>query len=262
MPASPNPSQAWCAYFLANRLTAHDVPWTDSYQVASRERLAIERSIQQFQLGEGSNGKRVLKRGLAHAHATRDPDFLRALYLFVKEEQTHSAYLFRFMQAQQIPVLQHHWVDSVFRFLRGLAGLELSLRVLVTAEIIAVPYYRALRDATSSPLLRAISTRILADEAAHLRFQASMLSRLALHRGAATDALIARVHRLFLTGTSLIVWLEHRACFQAAGYTLQQFLVEAHAELGLLAAEAARNRQKRLPALDAATETPTATGAT
>lgn len=253
MPNSTKISRLWCSHFRANRLTADELPWADTYELASSERSAIQHSIQQFQLGEGSNGKRLLKRGLAHSRAARDPDFLRALYLFVKEEQRHSGYLSRFMQAQKISELRHHWVDSVFRVLRGLAGLELSLRVLVTAEIIAVPYYRALRDATNSPLLKAMSVRILADEAAHLRFQASMLSRLAPRRWAAMDWLIARVHRVFLTGTSLIVWLGHRPVFLAAGYTHRQLLLEAHTELRMLADESTRNS---LPALDTATEAP------
>jgi hypothetical protein len=253
VPNSTKISRFWCSRFRANRLTADELPWADAYELASHERSAIQHSIQQFQLGEGSNGKRLLKRGLEHARATRDLDFLRALHFFVKEEQRHSSYLLRFMQAQKIPALRHHWVDSVFRVLRGLAGLELSLRVLVTAEIIAIPYYRALRDATNSPLLKAMSTRILADEAAHLRFQASMLSRLAPRRWAAMDWLIAKVHRVFLTGTSLIVWLGHRPVFLAAGYTCRQLLLEAHAELRLLAHESSRNR---LPAFDTATEAP------
>jgi 1,2-phenylacetyl-CoA epoxidase catalytic subunit len=251
MSTSTKISRFWSSHFVTNRLTSDDLPWGDTYQLTSRERRAIQRSIQQFQLGEGSSGKRLLKRGLAQARATRDPDFLRALYLFVKEEQRHSSYLLRFMQAQKMPTLRHQWVDSVFRVLRGLAGLELSLRVLVTAEIVAVPYYRALRDATSSPLLKAMSARILVDEAAHLRFQASMLSRLALRRWASTDALIARTHRLFLTGTSLIVWLGHRSVFLAAAYTLRKLLLEAHTELRLLACETARSR---LPALGTTTE--------
>jgi hypothetical protein len=86
------------------------------------------------------------------------------------------------MESQGIPLVQRHWVDSVFRELRGLAGLELSLAVLVTAEIIAVPYYLALRTATGSPILKMICTRILEDEANHLRYQASMVARVASKR--------------------------------------------------------------------------------
>ena len=67
--------------------------------------------------------------------AVNDPLFAGALEIFIKEEQQHSRYLAAFMESQSIPRLQKHWVDRVFRKLRGLAGLELSLTVLVTAEI-------------------------------------------------------------------------------------------------------------------------------
>jgi hypothetical protein len=47
--------------------------------------------------------------------------------------------------------------------------------VLATAEVLAVPFYQALRDATCSSLLRSICSGILRDEAAHLKFQALTL---------------------------------------------------------------------------------------
>jgi hypothetical protein len=117
-------------------------------------------------------------------------------------------------------------VDSVFRRLRVLAGLELSLTVLVTAEFIAVPYYRALRGATGSPILKLICTRILEDEANHLKFQASMLARIALGRPPAIQRALGELHRLFLLGTIFVVWMEHRAVFQAAGYDFRRFMDE------------------------------------
>ena len=129
-----------------------------------------------------------------------------------------------------IPRLQKHWVDRVFRKLRGLAGLELSLTVLVTAEIIAVPYYRALRGATGSPILKMICTRILEDEANHLKFQASMLARVTSARPTAFQRTLSELHRLFLLGTILVVWIEHRAAFEAAGYSFRRFKNETLVE--------------------------------
>jgi hypothetical protein len=122
------------------------------------------------------------------------------------------------MKVHGIPVLRKHWVDTVFRGLRGLAGLELSLTILATAELTAVPYYRALRDATNSVILRAISATILEDEAAHLKFQASMLARLASKRPLALQRLLSALHRLFLLGTIVLVWVEHQNVFKAARY--------------------------------------------
>jgi hypothetical protein len=227
-------SARWCSYFLANRLDPRELPWPDSYQLTDAERRAISRSIAQFQLGEGAQGRRLQERGRKYAERVGDTHFSQALALFVKEEQRHSADLGCFMDAQGIPRLSKHWIDSVFRRLRVLAGLELSLRVLVTAEIIAVPYYRALGDASASELLGALSDRILQDEAGHLKFQASMLSRVGAGRLPALSRLIWRLHRLFLLSTCFVVWRDHGEVFRAAGYRFREFVLEAFYEFAEL----------------------------
>jgi hypothetical protein len=232
--SSVEQSRAWRNHFLANERTDRALPWDNPYRLSGSERDAISHSVQQFQLGEGSHGTRLLRRGLKYSARARDPYFGRALHLFIKEEQRHSAQLLRFMEREGIPALSKHWVDSIFRHLRGLAGLELSLRVLVTAEIIAVPYYRALVRATYSPLLRALSAGILADETAHLRFQSSMLRRVASSRLTLLGRGVSGTHRLFLIATACIVWREHRSVFEAAGYRFGRLLKEALSEFAAL----------------------------
>ena len=220
-------SGRWCSYFLANGLDPRELPWPDSYRLTHAERRAIAPSIAQFQLGEGAQGRRLQERGRRYAEKVGDALFSQALALFVKEEQRHSADLGRFMDLQGIPRLSKHWIDSFFRRLRVLAGLELSLRVLVTAEIIAVPYYRALGDATASELLSALSDRILRDEAGHLKFQASMLARIRAGHLPALSRLIWRLHLLFLVCTCFVVWRDHGEVFRAAGYRFGEFVLEA-----------------------------------
>jgi hypothetical protein len=220
-------SASWRRHFLAAATAADRLPWDDPIALSREESRCIQSSIQQFQLGEGSRGRRLPRRGLEYANATGDPDLIEALALFVKEEQRHSGYLLRFMQREGIPASSRHWVDTVFRRLRVLAGLELSLRVLVTAEIIAIPYYRALGAATQSPLLRAICSRILQDEAAHLRFQASLLSRICSSRPYFADRIVSAIHRLFLFITCQVVWFEHGRVFRAGGYSREGVLAEA-----------------------------------
>src|ERR1700687_801149 len=144
--------------FTLRSMTALHVSRRDAPQLMPEELAAVTKSIQQFQLGEGSKGQRLLDRGKKFGSKVNDPYFVRALELFIKEEQQHSQYLADFMESQNIPLISRQWVDSVFRKLRGLAGLELSLTVLVTAELISVAYYRALREATGSLTLRIICT--------------------------------------------------------------------------------------------------------
>lgn len=192
------------------------LPWDDPYRLTEAEKRRITSSIQQFQLGEGSDGKGLLRRGWAHGRATSDPYFAAGLALFIREEQRHSAYLGRFLDREGIPRLSSHWVDQVFRYLRSLSGLEWCTRVLVTAEVIAIPYYRALRDATESPLLRAICERILADEAQHLQYQAHNLARLTRHRSPWSARLCETAHCGFLLATFAVVCASNQRVFRAA----------------------------------------------
>ena len=218
-------SRSWHDYFEYGN--PHDpLPWDDPYQLTSNERDAITRSIQQFQLGEGSDGKRLLRRGWDHGRETSDPYFAAALSLFVREEQRHSDYLARFMEREHIPRLAQHWLDGAFRWIRGLAGLELIVRVLVSAEVIAVPYYRALAKATASPLLHAVCQRILLDEEQHLLYQSSNLARLSANRKPAHAAIIDVAHCWFLVATALLVWFLHRNLFRGAGYRLSRMLAD------------------------------------
>jgi rubrerythrin len=227
---SSSQSEFWRDHFARNLALTALLPWHSAPALSQQEREAIRSSIQQFQLGEGSSGRRLLDRARIFATQIGDDAFVPALALFVREEQRHSGQLLRFMEREGIPAMRKHWVDSVFRRLRVLAGLELSLRVLVTAEIIAVPYYRALGAATASPLLRGISEQILEDEAAHLRFQASMLARIGARRSHAVERLAFRFHRLFLLGTTCVVWRGHRKVFKAARQTYRDLLNDALAE--------------------------------
>jgi hypothetical protein len=218
-------SRSWHDYFeYGNPHTP--LPWDDPYPLTPAERRSVAASMQQFQLGEGSDGKRLLRSGWDHGRQTSDPYFAAALSLFVREEQRHSEYLARFMDREHIPRLAAHWLDRTFRKLRGLAGLELSIRVLVTAEIVAVPYYRALEGATASPLLHAICNRILSDEHEHIRYQASNLARLSRHRGKAMQSLIQAAHCWFLVATALLVWILHRNLYCSSGWRCSRVLAE------------------------------------
>lgn len=229
-------SQMWCDYFRSNSSSADNLPWDTDYTLSNLERVSITNSVQQFQLGEGAEGRRLLMRGENWARSIGDPYCVRALSLFIKEEQRHSRILLQFMRRERIPAVQRHWLDEIFRRIRVLAGLELELRVLVTAEVIAVPYYRALGRATKSPLLHAISSVILVDEAGHLRFQKTILTRLGERRDPGLRCLVTQLHRVFLIGTCCVVWAGHRRVFHAANYSFGRFLEESLSEMSVLEA--------------------------
>jgi hypothetical protein len=215
----------WIVLFSSRAYRRELLPWSHSRTLTADELRLVCGSIRQFQLGEGSDGSGLIRRGRASRLAALNPAFLNSLELFIKEEQRHSRHLARFLQGEGVDLLQQHWTDRVFRRVRKFAGLELCLRVLVMAEIVAVPYYTALQRATGSTLLQGICANILADESDHLRFQAENLKALQRTRRSLPN-LELMFWRCFQLATLLVVWREHGSVLRAGGYGWSSFRKE------------------------------------
>src|SRR5947209_2060049 len=153
-PRAVRSSSQWREYFRRNAASLMPIPWERGVSLTDAERRAIAASVQQFQLGESSDGNEFLARGLEYARVSGDVQYLPALRRFIAEEQRHGRDLGRFMDLAGIPRMASAWPDTIFRWLRHTSGLERSIMVLVTAEVIAQVYYDALRDATRSVVLR------------------------------------------------------------------------------------------------------------
>jgi len=234
--AAVTPYLRWYEHFREHREKPDDLPWQDSYRLNAGERRAVARSIQQFQLGEWARGRGFVRRAKAHPAFAGDRWFVPALELFIAEEQLHSGILGRFLDREQIPRLKNDWVDGIFRRLRKLAGLEACATVLVTAEVLAIPFYQALRDATGSRLLRAICVRILCDEAAHLNYQALTIGSIRRRLSARARAFRELCHSALFRATALLLWKQHGRVFRGAGWDFDRYWSEAGRAFGYLRA--------------------------
>src|SRR2546428_4179361 len=203
--------ERWYWHFLEKRDSPCALPWHDSYLLCAAERRLVARSIQQFQLGEWARGRGLVRRASSHSLFATDSRFLPVLELFIAEEQGHSSILGRFLDREGIPRLTSHWLDRVFRRLRKLAGLEVCATVLVTAEVLAIPFYQALRDATRSHLLRSICIRILFDEAPHLNYQALTLGLVRRPLCNKARGIRFLCHSILFHCTALLLWQQHHS---------------------------------------------------
>ncbi len=222
-----SPFERWYDHFLRKRGREGALPWNDSYRLSARELRIVAPSIQQFQLGEYARGRGFVRRAAAHPVLAADDCFVPALRLFIEEEQEHSGILGRFLDREGIPRLATHWMDEIFRGLRKLAGLEACATVLVTAEVLAIPFYQALRDSSGSPLLRAICVRILCDEAAHLNYQALTIGMVRQPLSRNARAIRSLCHTTLFRSTAVLLWQQHRPVFRAAGWDFHRFWKDA-----------------------------------
>src|SRR5690348_13071644 len=171
-------SQDWVDYFRCNGFVAMRVPWHLGPDLRPEERRAIAHSVQLFQLGESSEGRHLMRYAREWAARAGDAAYSEAIRMLIAEEQRHSSALARFMDLNGIARIARGTSDRIFRRLRNIFdSLEISLSVLVIAEIIAKVYYPALRVATNSEVLRAICDQVYREEIAHVDFQTEQLAR-------------------------------------------------------------------------------------
>ena len=210
---------SWHSHFLANGNHFDHIEWHYPYKLSQDEKCLIYSSIQQFQRGESSEGIQLIN----FAAELKDPSYIDAMKAFIIEEQSHARALGRFMLQQGIPKITYNKADAIFRKVRRLFGLEHAIKVLLSAELIAVAFYDALSLATFSPVLSQICKQILEDEHHHIQFQSEAL-RILYHRKWITGKLWFHfTRRIMLEVAILAVWHQHKSIFRKSGYTIRRF---------------------------------------
>jgi hypothetical protein len=216
--------EVWLNHFEYHAQHPRCVPHGLSDLLRPDERRLIAGSIATFQLGEQSEGCTLLRAAQRFAHGRRIPAVARIVELFIREEQRHAALLRSFMEDHHIALKRTDWTDRVFRLVRRLAGLELHIYILISAELIGIVYYRALEAATDCQRLRALCRGLVSDELAHIGFESQLLLALRAERAAPAQVLMRLAHRAFFAGVAGVVWLTHRSVLRQAGYGARSFL--------------------------------------
>jgi rubrerythrin len=211
----------WTRYFEHNAHRFDEVNWAEC-AMTRNECKAVSYSIRQFQHGEQSEGKNLRR----FATQLGDPDYRAAIGLFIAEEQQHADGLGRFLDQNRIERLEGHWIDNIFRRIRKMAGLELAICTLLTAELVAAVYYKALMHATQSIALKQICRRILRDEEMHINFQSAALRTWYKRRPRWRTRLSRWLHRVFNACVAMVVAVQHRRALRAGGMGMAAFTLD------------------------------------
>jgi hypothetical protein len=220
----PDDLRIWLNHFEYHAEHPHCIPSGLADLLRPDERALIASSIATFQLGEQSGGATLRRAAERFAHRHDMPSLVRIMELLIREEQRHAALLKEFMENHRIPLKSRDWTDGAFRLVRRLAGLELYLHVLISAELIGNVYYRALEAATGCPRLKVLCRTLVGDELAHVAFESQLLLDLRSSRPAPVRGVMRLAHRIFFAGTASVVWLTHRSVLRRAGYDARSFV--------------------------------------
>jgi rubrerythrin len=212
----------WPTYFACNRVQRLPIPWGRGVRIAPRLRAQLAPSLQRYQLGERGNGTHLLES----AAATGDAAFLRALELFIAEEQEHARLLERLLRAMGARPLRSHWSERCFTWLRRRAGLRVELMVLFVAEIVGQRYYQEVYAGTRDPVLRRACAQILHDEAGHLAFHCDSLRRLLAPLPRLAALAVQAGWRGFFRTVALVATYDHRAALRGLGLEPVRFFLD------------------------------------
>jgi hypothetical protein len=229
---SPDDLKLWLNHFEYHAARPRQIPAGLNDALSPEERRLIAGSMATFQLGEQSEGRTLVRAAQRFAHRHQLTSLVPIIELFVREEQRHARLLRAFMEDHGIPLKSKDWTDRVFRRLRSLAGLELYLCVLITAELIGNVYYRALASATGCQRLKVLCRTLVADELAHVAFESQLLLALRAARPGWMRTLVRSMHRAFFAATACVVWSTHRSLLRRTGYDAPTFLRLCLAQYG------------------------------
>ena len=213
----------WIEYFKYNNSHLLKLDFSNTMELSDEEKRLITPSIRAFQIGEGSKGKHLIKEAKDFAIKKDYKEYAEIMKWFIMEENRHSQTLKKYMEVYQIKAVSELWIDRIFRFLRKMAGLECEIIVLVTAEMIALSYYRALSNATGSKLLKTICSQMLRDELKHVVLQSDTLHKISKDRNIIINKLMRGIRKLIMRITVFTVWINYKELFVKGSYSYKIF---------------------------------------
>ncbi len=190
----------WLAHFRSQAAHPRQVPTTLDDTLTGRERRLIAHPSPRFSWVKVPTGAHLRARGAPSLRiAGRNTPSWKSSICSSPRRSGTQACSATSCRITRFPGVSALCTDQAFRALRHLGGLEARLRILVTAEIIGIVYYRALEGVTDCRRLQILCRTMAADELAHVAFESQLLladaGRPARHRETARRRLGAvRAH--------------------------------------------------------------------
>ena len=208
-------SQEWIDHFKSNSKIER-INWQLKSSLTIIERKNILSSLQAWQLGETSDGSHLLRASKKYADKIGDGHYVKAVELFIKEEQKHGSNLGKYLDRIDEKRLKKNWADTMFRKVRYYnSSIELWTLAVITVESTAQVFYQSLKDATGCKLLKQICTDILIDEAFHIDFQSERFRLIYECKKPISRFLDFYLYKYFYFSIIILVWFVYRHTFIA-----------------------------------------------
>ncbi len=208
-------SRSWIEHFQCNSKIER-IDWKLKPSLTNIERKNILSSLKAWQLGETSDGSHLLKASKKYAGKIGDTLYVKAVELFIKEEQKHGNNLGKYLDRINEKRVKKNWADTMFRKVRYYnSSMELWTLTVIIVESTAQVFYQSLKDATGCKLLKQISTDILIDEAFHIDFQCERFKLIYESKKAISRVVCFYLYKYFYFSIIILVWFVYRPVFTA-----------------------------------------------
>lgn len=216
--SSPNHKKSyssfeWFKYFQGNKSNEKKHHWVIGANLSQVEREKLSASLQDFQLGESGEGNHLRECAKKYVESSQDEDYLKALDLFLKEENNHSTTLSLYLHLAKIPTIDKSKLDYLFSSLRHIGGLEFKLMILLCAEFVGKIYYETIYDQSSCQLLKNICNQFVSDEVSHIHFHLSTIDKIRIKNRPIFIKLKQWIQVTLILLTLICVWLKHKKAF-------------------------------------------------
>ncbi len=208
-------SWEWIEHFESNSKIER-IDWQLKHSITGIERKNILSSLRAWQLGETSDGSHLLKASKRYADKIGDKHYVKAVELFIKEEQKHGHNLGKYLDGIGEGRLKKNWADTMFRKVRYYnSSMELWTLAVITVESTAQIFYQSLKGATGCQLLKQICTDILIDEAFHIDFQCERFRLIYESKKPIPKFACFYLYKWFYFSIIILIWFVYRRTFIA-----------------------------------------------
>lgn len=213
----------WLDHFRGSVRRERQIQWGLGVRLPDDVRDPVLTSLKVFQRGLSSPGldlRTKVRRGCPREYA-------ECIDLYVQEKQVHAELLMRVVWEAGDEPARRAWIDFLFRHFRRRFDWANELTILLTAEMVAMPFLRVVSNHVQDPVVRQVLESILADQAYHLGFHIDHL-RPELAKRTSWERFAHQQAWTSFFGTALsLVMVDNRTVFEALGYNRLAFWTDA-----------------------------------
>jgi len=213
----------WRDHFHSSLRRERTIQWTLGVRLDASIAAPVLTSLQVLQRGLSSPGI-DLRTKVRKVHSR---EYAECIDAYVLEKQIHSELLSKLLWEAGSEPAKRAWVDFFFRHFRRRFDWLPELAILLTAEMVSMPFFRVVCNNVDCPVVRQVLESIMADQSYHLGFHIDHLRPEIASRSPLERLAIQQAWSAFFSAALSLLIASNRAVFSALEYDRLAFWTDA-----------------------------------